>query len=263
MTQKQDLELLRAGRAPRAGRPGVGDARAAPAGAAAGLAPIVARAPTGITRSRRSRPAASGSRSDKGRPRSRRRCRRSGGVRRTLVVVHPLAARSPQRVAPGCGHGELSELKSADNAELGFPGRRPRRERTCRRRSPVTERSAGFRISALWCYRFDTELAQFDDCRSAPADRVRGERQRERHPVRLPAGLAIAQDAAVPGRRLDHEADRFQPADELANVLPHLGPDPDEKQLASFVSTAAGASPQANVQKVEVVGAEVERRPTA
>jgi hypothetical protein len=58
----------------------------------------------------------------------------------------------------------------------------------------------------------------------------------------------------VPGRRLDREADCFQPADELANVLSHLGPDPDEKQLASFVSTAAGPAPQASLQKVELGG---------
>src|SRR5918995_1081480 len=95
--------------------------------------------------------------------------------------------------------------------------------RTYRRRSPVTERSAGFGISGR-LLQVDAELAQLDDRRSAPADRVGRERQRERHPVRFAERLALAQDAVVPGRRLDGEAERLEAADELANVLPHLGP---------------------------------------
>jgi transaldolase len=54
------------------------------------------------------------------------------------------------------------------------------------------------RVSSAWCYRvpsvlqIDTELAAFDDRRSAPADRVGRERQRERHPVRLAQRFAVA-----------------------------------------------------------------------
>src|ERR671914_1027502 len=95
--------------------------------------------------------------------------------------------------------------------------------RTYGRRSPVTERSAGFGF-LVPLLEVDAELAQFDDRRSAPADRVRRERQRERHPVRFAERLALAQDAVVPRRRLDREAERLEAADELANVLPHLGP---------------------------------------
>jgi hypothetical protein len=40
---------------------------------------------------------------------------------------------------------------------------------------------------------------------------VSGEKgSRERHPVRLPERLAVAQDAIVPGRRLDREAHGFE-----------------------------------------------------
>jgi hypothetical protein len=41
---------------------------------------------------------------------------------------------------------------------------------------------------------------------------------------RLREQLALAQDAVVPRRRLDGEADRLEAADELAHVLPHLRP---------------------------------------
>src|SRR5439155_3961532 len=51
----------------------------------------------------------------------------------------------------------------------------------------------------------DAELAEFDDRRSTPADHVGRERQRERHPVRLAQHFAVAQDAVVPGRRLDRD----------------------------------------------------------
>ena len=70
---------------------------------------------------------------------------------------------------------------------------------------------------------------------SAPADRVGREGKHERHPVRLAERLALAQDAVVPRRRLDGEAERLKAADELANVFPHLGP--GEGQLASFGTT--------------------------
>ena len=46
--------------------------------------------------------------------------------------------------------------------------------------------------------------------------------QRNRHLVLLLERLPVAQDAVVPRRRLDREADGFEPADELADVLPHL-----------------------------------------
>jgi hypothetical protein len=68
----------------------------------------------------------------------------------------------------------------------------------------------------------DPELAQLDDRRSAPADGVRRIRQRERHSVRLPKWLAVAEDAIVAWRRLDRESHGSEPADELADVLPHL-----------------------------------------
>lgn len=41
------------------------------------------------------------------------------------------------------------------------------------------------------------------------------------HPVRLVQRLALVQDAVVPWRRLDREAERLEAADEFANVLPH------------------------------------------
>src|SRR5919198_6027355 len=93
--------------------------------------------------------------------------------------------------------------------------------RTCRRRSPVTEKSAGFGISGR-VLRIDSELAEFDDRRTAPADGVGRERQRERHPIRLAQRLAVAQHAVVARRRLDREAHCFEPTDELADVLSHL-----------------------------------------
>src|SRR5919106_2560376 len=84
-------------------------------------------------------------------------------------------------------------------------------------------RRSGTRSHFCRVLQVDAELAQLDDRRSAPADRVGRERQRERHPVRFAERLALAQDAVVPGRRFDREAERLEPADELANVLPHLG----------------------------------------
>src|SRR6266498_2676316 len=68
----------------------------------------------------------------------------------------------------------------------------------------------------------DAKLSQFDDCRSAPADRVRGEREREGHPVLLAERLAVAQDVVVAGRRFDGEAGGLESADEFADVFPHL-----------------------------------------
>jgi hypothetical protein len=66
------------------------------------------------------------------------------------------------------------------------------------------------------------------------ADRVGRQQQRERDPVLFAERVALAQDAVVLRRRLDREADRLEPADELANVLPHLCRSPAEGQLASF-----------------------------
>ena len=40
-------------------------------------------------------------------------------------------------------------------------------------------------------------------------------------PLALPERLAVAQDAIVPGCRLDAQAGGFEPANELADVLPH------------------------------------------
>jgi len=70
----------------------------------------------------------------------------------------------------------------------------------------------------------DAEPAQFNDCRPAPADRVRREGQHKGHPVLLPKRLTVAQDAIVSRSRLDREPDRFEPVYELADVLslPHV-----------------------------------------
>jgi hypothetical protein len=89
---------------------------------------------------------------------------------------------------------------------------------------PGDRKVGGLRRFLGSCYRSDAELAELDDRRSTPADRVGRERQRERHPVRLAERLAVAQDVVVARRGLDREADGFEPADELANVLPHLDP---------------------------------------
>jgi hypothetical protein len=73
----------------------------------------------------------------------------------------------------------------------------------------------------LWV---DAKFPQLDDCRSAPADRVRRERQHERHAVCLSEWLSVAQDSVVPRCRLDGKARGFKPADELTHVFPHLAP---------------------------------------
>jgi hypothetical protein len=67
----------------------------------------------------------------------------------------------------------------------------------------------------------DAELTQVYECCFAPADGVGGERKREGHPALLSQRLTIAQDVVVAGRGLDAEAGGFEPADELADVLPH------------------------------------------
>jgi len=67
----------------------------------------------------------------------------------------------------------------------------------------------------------DAELAQFYECCFAPPDGVGGERKREWHRVLLSERLTVAQDVVVAGRGLDGEAGGFEPADELADVLPH------------------------------------------
>src|SRR5205823_11562424 len=76
---------------------------------------------------------------------------------------------------------------------------------------------------------------------SAPTDRVRRKRERERHPVRLAERLTVAQDSVVPRRRLDREPHGFEPADELAHVLPHLGPGV-RTRTSLPTSTAAGTA---------------------
>jgi hypothetical protein len=68
----------------------------------------------------------------------------------------------------------------------------------------------------------DSEFPQFNDCCSAPADRVGGEGEREGHPVLLAEWLAVAQDVVVARSRLDGEAGCFEPADELPHVFSHL-----------------------------------------
>src|SRR5437016_194038 len=68
----------------------------------------------------------------------------------------------------------------------------------------------------------DAELAQVEDRGVAPAGGVGGEGEHERDPVRFPHRLAVAQDLVVAGCRLDGEAGYLEPADELADVLPHL-----------------------------------------
>ena len=69
----------------------------------------------------------------------------------------------------------------------------------------------------------DAELAELDDRGSSPSGRVGRERQHERHAVGLSKRLAVAQHAVVARRRLDGETDGFEPTNELANVLSHLG----------------------------------------
>src|SRR4029450_2675990 len=49
----------------------------------------------------------------------------------------------------------------------------------------------------------------------------------ERHPVRLAELLPVGHNAVVPRRRPDRQSRSFEPADEFANVLPHLGPRQD------------------------------------
>jgi hypothetical protein len=68
----------------------------------------------------------------------------------------------------------------------------------------------------------DAELTQFYECCLAPADGIRGEREHEGHPVLFTERLTVAQDVVVAGRGLDRKAGCFEPADELADVLPHL-----------------------------------------
>src|SRR5690348_12888698 len=67
----------------------------------------------------------------------------------------------------------------------------------------------------------DAELTQFHECGFAPAGGDRREREGEGHPVPLPERLAVVEDVVVAWRCLDGEAGCFEPADELADVLPH------------------------------------------
>jgi hypothetical protein len=65
----------------------------------------------------------------------------------------------------------------------------------------------------------DAELSQFVDRRSPPADRLESERQRQRHPVRFYGAACRRAGRGNAQGRLDCEADGFESADELANVL--------------------------------------------
>ena len=67
----------------------------------------------------------------------------------------------------------------------------------------------------------NAELAEIDDRGLAPSGCVGGEGKRKGHPVGFPERLSVAHDVVVAGRRLDGEAGGFEPADELADVLPH------------------------------------------
>jgi hypothetical protein len=107
------------------------------------------------------------------------------------------------------------------NRRSGTPPAR-RQDDTTPVRVPRSSRRLGQQRNCL-VLQIDAELAELDDRRSAPANRVRRERQHERHPVLLAERLAVAQDAVVPRRRLDRQALGFQPADELANVFSQLG----------------------------------------
>jgi hypothetical protein len=89
------------------------------------------------------------------------------------------------------------------------------------------------------------ELAELDDRRSTPADRVGRERQHERHPVRLAERLALAQDALVARRGLDGEPDGFEPADELANVLSRA----EARELAGLFTSGGFGSDYALLQE--------------
>src|SRR6266536_548189 len=106
---------------------------------------------------------------------------------------------------------------------------------------PVTERSGGFGISRPSCYssmpslRSSTIAALRQRTVSGANGSVNG------HPVRLAERLTVAQDAVVPRRRLDREPHGFEPADELAHVLPHLGPE-FERRTSLPTSTAAGTA---------------------
>jgi integrase len=71
----------------------------------------------------------------------------------------------------------------------------------------------------------DPEHAQLDDRRSGPANGVRRKRQPERHSVRLPKWLAVAEDAIVAWRRLGTTAGGAPAvcSHEIERLRKHLG----------------------------------------
>jgi len=123
--------------------------------------------------------------------------------------------------APGAPDAHIQNFTSTRGSTAATRRFRRRTRSWAPRRSPCTGAARAVTTSvSLEVY---AELAQFNDCRSAPADRVRGEGQHEGHPVLLPERPTVAQDAIVPRSRLDREAHRFEPVYELADVLslPH------------------------------------------
>jgi hypothetical protein len=85
----------------------------------------------------------------------------------------------------------------------------------------------------------NAELAQLDDCRSPPTDRVGRERQRERHPVLFAERLARAQDAVVTGvdSTVRPTASSRRMNSRTSFLIPGPGR-PGRDQLASFGATA-------------------------
>jgi hypothetical protein len=75
---------------------------------------------------------------------------------------------SPTRTLSTSSTGYVALIGRAERFELD---RRGAAVRTCRRRSPVTERLAGFGIASR-ALQVDAELAEFDDRGSAPPDCV-------------------------------------------------------------------------------------------
>ncbi len=94
--------------------------------------------------------------------------------------------------------------EKSDSAALPFSGHRldPSYREGVNARSPARAARTGLAeplagdstVATSVSLEIDAKLSQFDDCRSAPADRVRGEREREGHPVLLAERLAVAQD---------------------------------------------------------------------
>src|SRR4029453_9485618 len=131
-------------------------------------------------------------------------CRRSPRVVAFVTAVRPWC--DLRQVPPVVTkRSSLTGAAAGENVSLSKPG----------------DRKVGGLRRLLAALQVDAELPEFDHRGSAPPDRVGRERQHERHSVRLAERLAVAQDAVVARRRLDREADGFEPPDEFAYVLPH------------------------------------------